>query len=143
MSSPERVLPTQLAPRRPARAGVPEVYALLALASFLVARFLPVLDVHYPCPFRSLTGIPCATCGMTHAFVHLAHGRVAEALAWSPLGACLAAGAWAFVLADVVRVVAGWPLPRVSLRQARALAFTGAGALATNWAFVVLHRMGP
>jgi hypothetical protein len=143
MTPAERILPTRLAAPRAARFGVAEVYALIAAASFAVARFVPVLDLHYECPVRLLVGIPCATCGMTRAFVHLAHGHVVEAFQWSPLGAALAAGAWAFALADVVRVAAGWPLPAISMRLARALLVGGVALLLANWAFLVLHGLGP
>ncbi len=143
MDRSELILPTRLAPRRASRFGVAEVYALIAAGSFVVARFFPVLELHYQCPLRALAGIPCGTCGMTHAFVHLAHGRVAEALQWSPLGAALAAGAWAFALADLVRVAAGWPLPAVSPATARRIALGGAVALLVNWAFLLVHGLGP
>lgn len=143
MPPAERILPTQLAPPRAARFGVAEVYALIAAASFAVARFVPVLDVHYECPFLSLAGIPCATCGMTRAFVHLAHGHVVEAFQWSPLGAALAAGAWAFAVADSVRVAAGWPLPALPPRVGRGLVIGGVALLLANWAFLVLHGLGP
>ncbi len=141
------VLPTRLAgggagPAAPGRFGLVEVYALIALASFLVARFVPVLDLHYSCAFRAWTGHPCATCGMTHAFVYLAHGHLAEALRWSPLGAALAAGGWALAVADAVRVIAGWPLPRMPGVALRRAAVVGAGLLAANWAFLLLHGLG-
>ena len=44
---------------------------------------------------------------MTHAFVALAHGDLAAALAASPLGALLAGGAWLYALADLAR--GSWP----------------------------------
>ena len=81
--------------RKTARFGHPEVFALIGLGRCLVARFAPVLGLAYTCPLRALAGIPCATCGMTHAFVHLAHGEVAAAFAASPLGALLALSALA------------------------------------------------
>jgi len=120
--------------------GHAEVFAALAALSFLAARFLPVLDLGWECPLRALTGIPCATCGMTHAFVHLAHGDVGAALAASPAGALAAAGAWLLAAADAVRLAAGWPLPAVSERTARRLAFAGAAALLANWAFLVVAQ---
>ncbi|HVO19417.1 MAG TPA: DUF2752 domain-containing protein [Anaeromyxobacter sp.] len=124
------------------RFGVPEVYATIAALSFLVARFVPVLSLPYQCPFRALTGIPCASCGMTHAFVHLAHGHLAEALRWSPLGALLAAGAWAYAVADLVRAAAGWPLPRVPGRLVRPALGLGVVALLLNWAWLAFHGLG-
>jgi hypothetical protein len=128
---------------RPAgRFGLPEVYAVIALLSFLVARFVPVLGIHYECPFRAVTGFPCATCGMTHAFVLLAHGHVAQALRWSPLGAVLAAAAWAFAAADLVRAAAGWPLPALPERLIRPALLLGFAALFVNWGWLVVHGLG-
>jgi hypothetical protein len=129
--------------RTPARRfGHAEVFAGIAVLSFLVARFLPVLGVPFMCPLRGLAGIPCATCGMTHAFVHLAHGDVARAFGASPLGAALALGAWLLALADAVRLAAGWPLPAVSPRLARGATFAGAVALLANWAYLVVREIG-
>jgi hypothetical protein len=148
MRAPDAILETQLvaAPRagRAPRFGLLEVYAVLAVGSFLVARFVPVLELfHVPCPFLVLTDHPCATCGMTHAFVLLAHGDVAGALRWSPGGAALAALAWTFGFADLVRAALGRPLPAVSPRTLRRAAIAGTAALAVNWAWLIFHGYGP
>ena len=37
------------------------------------------------CPFRYLTGIPCAGCGMTRAWWELIHLNIAEAWSYHPL----------------------------------------------------------
>ncbi len=121
------------------RLGIPEAFALVAAASFLVARFAPVLSFHSECPFRALTGLPCASCGMTHAFVALAHGDAAGAWSASPLGALLAGGAWIFALLDLARVAAGIPWPRLSDRAWRAMAVGVVGAAALNWAWMLLR----
>jgi hypothetical protein len=118
--------------------GHAEVFAVLAALSFAAARFLPLLDVPYPCPFRALTGLPCATCGMTHAFVHLAHVEVAAALRASPAGALLAALAWTFAVVAALRPAAGLRWPSPSPGAARALAVAGAAALLANWAYLVV-----
>ncbi len=119
------------------RFGHGEVFALLSALSFLAARFLPLLDLPYACPLKALTGLPCATCGMTHAFVHLAHGEAAGAFAASPFGALLAALAWAFAALDVARLLAGAPWPTPGPRAARGLAAAAMGALLANWAFML------
>jgi hypothetical protein len=74
---------------------------------------------------------------MTHAFVHLAHGDVARALAASPLGAALAAAAWLFALADAARVALRAPLPVPSVPAVRAATAAGAVAVLANWAWLL------
>ena len=128
--------------RRTERFGHVEVFAAIAALSFLVARFVPVLGIPYTCPLKGIAGIPCATCGMTHAFVHLAHGDVALAFAASPLGAVLAGTAWLFAAADAARVALRAPLPVPSAPAVRAAAATGIVALLANWAWL-LARTGP
>ncbi len=123
--------------RRTERFGHLEVFAAIAALSFLVARFVPVLAFPYTCPLKGIAGIPCATCGMTHAFVHLAHGDAALAFRASPLGAVLAGGAWLFALADLARVALGAPLPVPSARALRTATVTGIAVLLANWAWLV------
>lgn len=62
-------------------------------ALFLVSACLPLPGAdgridHLPsvCPFHRLTGLPCPGCGLTRAFVCLAHGRFMESLHWHPIG---------------------------------------------------------
>jgi hypothetical protein len=122
------------------RFGHAEVFAAIALLSFLVARFLPVLSFPLTCPLRALAGIPCATCGMTHAFVHLAHGEAGRAFAASPLGAVLAGAAWLYALLDLARLALGVPLPAPAppvLRAATALAVV---AVLANWAWLLVRE---
>ncbi len=123
--------------RRVARFGVPEVFALIGLLSFVVARFLPVLAVPYTCPMKGIFGIPCATCGMTHAFVALSRGEVGAAVAASPLGALLAAAAWLYAAVDLGRAALGLPFPVLDLRLQRAAVAAAVAALALNWAWLL------
>jgi hypothetical protein len=124
------------------RLGHAEVFALLAALSFLAARFLPLLELRFTCPFRAATGLPCASCGMTHAFVLLARGEFGPALAASPLGAILAAGAWAFALADAARILLGAGWPRVGQDAARGMAVAALAAAGANWAYLLLAARG-
>ncbi len=121
--------------------GHVEVFAALGAASFLVARFLPVLELGYRCPLQAAAGIPCATCGMTRAFVFLARGDLGRALAASPLGALAAALAWALALAALLRLAVGWRWPPVPQPVARAVAAVGLCALLANWAWLVIAHL--
>ena len=119
------------------RFGHLDVFAVIGALSFLVARFLPVLALPYTCPARGLLGIPCATCGMTHAFVALAHGDLAGALQSSPAGVLLAAGAWGFALLDLLLLGFGRPFPRPSQGTLRLATAAGVVALLLNWAWLL------
>ncbi|BDG09891.1 DUF2752 domain-containing protein [Anaeromyxobacter paludicola] len=120
--------------------GHVEVFALLGASSFLAARFFPVLALRLRCPLLALTGWPCPTCGMTRAFVRLAHGAVGGAVAASPLGALLAAAAWAFGAAALAAWAAGRPLPALPRPAQRALAAALVGLAAVNWSWLCLTR---
>lgn len=126
------------APARFDRLGHAEIFAVLFALSFLAARFLPVAELGMPCPFKVLTGFPCATCGMTHAFVRLARGDLLGALTASPLGTLVAAGCWLFAVANVLRLLFALPLPSLGAETARRCALVGFAALLANWAFLVL-----
>jgi len=130
------------APTRGARLGHADVFAAIAAISFLAARFLPLLGASFTCPFKAATGLPCASCGMTHAFVLLSRGEVAAALAASPLGALLAALAWAYAALDLVRLAAGVPFPRVGERALRLGTALGLLAVFANWGWLLLAARG-
>ena len=123
--------------RRGGRLGIPEAFALLGAVSFLAARLLPLLEIHSECPFRLMTGLPCVTCGMTHALVALARGDLAAAWAASPLGVLLAGGAWLYSLLDLARVALGLPWPTIPQRAWRVLAVAALSAAALNWAWML------
>jgi len=66
-----------------------------------------------PCFFKQLTGLPCATCGLTRMARALAGGDLAGAFHWHPVAAALLLAA---PLAAVWDLYLGWrgrPLPRV------------------------------
>lgn len=127
--------------RKTGRFGHAEVFAAIALLSFVAAWILPLLPVSYTCPLKGMTGLPCATCGMTRAFVRLAHGEAAGAVAASPLGALLALVAWTYAVADAVRVALGAPLPVPGARATRVATAVGVAALLVNWAWLVVREV--
>jgi len=126
-------------PAKARRLGIPELFALLAVASYLAARFLPLLEIPFTCPFRAATGLPCASCGMTHAFVHLAHGELLAGFGASPLGAILAAGAWLYAGLDLGRAALRLPLPAVPEPWLRRAALACIAAVALNWAWLLFR----
>jgi len=62
-----------------------------------------ILGMPSPCPFFHLTGLPCPGCGLTRAFVCIAHGHGSEAFHWHPLGPLLFGGAALYVVGTLLK----------------------------------------
>jgi hypothetical protein len=62
------------------------IYAILGLTLILIARYaVNLLSWMPPCPFRTLTGIPCPICGATRAGICLAQFQWSRAFFENPL----------------------------------------------------------
>jgi hypothetical protein len=123
------------------RAGPPSLHALglaaVAGALLLAGAVIPLDAPFLFCPFRAATGLPCLTCGCTHAFHFLVRGQAAAAFSSSPLGAVLAIACAAHLVLTLLRLCG---LPFAPLVQpTRAVRWTAAAALAANWAFLALR----
>lgn len=119
------------------------VWGAVGLVVLLGARLVPPpLTDWYKCPFHTMTGIPCFTCGMTRAFRHMVRFDIAEAFAVSPLGALFCLFTAAYVLYALVVVPFRLPRPRVRLesRAARwALRLGVPALLILNWIYLICH----
>jgi hypothetical protein len=113
-------------------------WATVALG--MLGWFLPVrLGVWLVCPLRILTGIPCATCGATHAAIHLLRLELWGAIRANPLVALLGLGAAAACVLGTPLWLAG-RLPRVRMgrRGLKLLRVAVIVAVLTNWLYLIL-----
>lgn len=100
----------------------------LLLASLVALAFVPLGGFGIPlCAMRETFGLPCPGCGLTRAFIHLAHGDPAGAAVMNPFGLVLfpmAAGVALMTFAPrrLRGTVAGWA-------EARERAFNVGGVL--------------
>jgi Protein of unknown function (DUF2752) len=121
---------------------------LLALLALLLAAALPTGGIGWIlCPVRTLTGVPCAGCGLTRSVIRAARGEWVAALRLHPLGPVLCLGLLGLALSGLLPCV--WrdrlreTLGRPAVLQAAGLA--AIGALLVNelfrlvWIFV-WHR---
>ena len=100
-----------------------------------LAQHLPTL-----CPLRRLTGIPCASCGLTRAATALCQGRVAAASAYNLAAIPLALFLVAVLLSLAAEAITQRPVLRPPLkRYADALTWSAVALLSVAWV-VNLHR---
>ncbi len=112
------------------------VGAWIALAVTAVTLQYATGDDTSLCGFKRLTGVPCPTCGLARGLLALLDGHPVRAWTYNPLLFSvlgILAGALAF------RAACGRTI-RVRLTRAqRVAAWTaGIGALAANWAYLIV-----
>ena len=96
--------------KRAPLSALPVVIAAAVLAVSVLSE-APARAPFTPCVFRNVTGLPCAGCGMTRAFVAVGHGRIGEAWRLHPFSLPLFAGLCVYVAVFLARA-AGLRLPR-------------------------------
>jgi hypothetical protein len=109
--------------------------AVLAVAGGPVVGFLPV-----GCAFRAITGMPCPTCGATRAVLALLQGEWYAALRFNPLLTVTLIGWLAWLPYGLATGARRGRRLRVALssRDCTSLRVFALGAIAVNWAFLVL-----
>jgi hypothetical protein len=129
---------TRVRALRPDERQVAVLWGVLAVSSVLLRPLWLTLAPLLPsCPFRSLTGIPCPSCGTTRAAMALLHGDIVAALTLNPLAA---AAGLAFLVGGVIAPVwalASLPVPRLDGPPARTIRLTLVAVLLLDWAWVL------
>lgn len=116
--------------------------AAAASAGLVFWRAQPLLSARLDCPLRRLTGLPCPTCGGTHAAQALAGLDLAGAWSANPLvvAAVLALPLWA-ALAAVLTARPRWRRRVVlSPREQRLLRSAAWAALLGNWLYLIIRH---
>jgi hypothetical protein len=92
------------------------------------------------CLIKTVTGIPCPSCGTTRAMVTLMQGRLTESVLQNPFGVLLALGAVVFpfwIAVDILRGTSGFHRFYTSMESHVAtrgwIPFAGAGIVLLNW----------
>jgi hypothetical protein len=106
----------------------------------VLAWYAPArLGFAFLCPLRTLTGIPCPTCGATHAVMLLLRLRVLDALSANPLVSLLGLGTAAVCLVATPLWLAGRvPQLRIGEHGLRLLRVGVALAILSNWLYLLL-----
>ena len=115
--------------------------AVLAASALLGAACLALLGLPpIGCPLKSLTGVPCPTCGFGRGLLALSQGDVISAFGWNPLVPVGALGAAVYVMYALAALAAGRRLrvQVVTTAQARLLRWGSVVALAALWSWLLI-----
>ena len=112
---------------------------LAAVLSSLALRplWLALTPHLRPCIFRSLTGIPCPTCGTTRAATAFLRGDLHDAFIANPLATLVGI---AFVVGGVIAGIwatARWPVPRTKISLPFWARVTTIGIILANWIYLI------
>jgi hypothetical protein len=115
------------------------IYGTIALVAVGIAKALPLEKLAPSCLFRSLTGVPCPTCGITRALMHFSRGEMAMALLQNPLFLLLLMLTLLYGVVNSTAVLLRLPRVVVLLTPfERNLLITAAGAvIAANWTYLI------
>ena len=92
------------------------------------------------CPWKILTGLPCATCGGTRALQALLAGNVTAALRLQPLITMMAVAAVVWTGYAVAGAWLGLPRVRVQASAREKIIFLAlaAGLILANWWYLIM-----
>lgn len=115
------------------------IWAPLIVGAFLVGRFFPFERVSFlTCPFRSITSIPCLTCGGTRAVMAFTRFDLARAFEMNPLVTLAAAAGVLYVLHALRVLVSRRPWrPSLSRGTSTALRLAAIAAIVSNWSYLI------
>jgi hypothetical protein len=94
------------------------------------------------CIFHEITGLPCATCGMTRCGIQFFHAHFVTALKWNPLVFTALCGLTAFDLYAFATLATRGPRLRICFDTQTAKIFVRIAvisALVLNWIYLLMH----
>jgi hypothetical protein len=91
------------------------------------------------CAFKTITGLPCPTCGVTRTIIALSRGDVDRAVFLNPLATIACAAGVIYLLYAAVVLTLRLPRfrPTVSPAGARRARIAAIAAIATNWLWLI------
>ncbi len=115
------------------------IYGTIALAAVGAASVLPLMKLVPSCLFRSLTGMPCPTCGTTRALMHFSRGDLATAFSQNPLFVSLLTLTFLYFVVNSIATLLRFPRVIVLLSSFERSLLTAAACIiiAANWTYLL------
>jgi len=111
------------------------VWMFLMIGLIIIALKLPAMQ----CPFHSITGLPCLSCGATRALTCLQNGDISGLFYNNPLLVIFCFGLFFFSLFKVAEFIFKFEFKLVfSRRFSLAARMTAIVLIAANWLFLIV-----
>jgi hypothetical protein len=131
-------------PRAPREFDYELVWLTVSLASLCAAAIWLTLNFPWPqCLFRTVTGLPCVTCGATRSALQFFHGNFAAALMFNPLAFVVYCGLTIFDIYALVVLITRGPRLRVteiSAAEKKIVRTLVVLLLVANWSYLLWIR---
>lgn len=128
-------------PLRPLEVDHETLWLLVGGASVcLLGVALATPGIQLPrCAFKTITGLPCPTCGVTRTVIALSRGDIARGVAMNPLAAlaCVVGAVYLLYAAAVLIFRLPRLRPTLTAIDARLLRIAAVTALAVNWLWLI------
>jgi hypothetical protein len=128
-------------PLRPLEVDHEALWLLVGGASLcLLGVALATPGIQLPrCAFKTITGLPCPTCGVTRTVIALSRGDLDGALFLNPLAAIAGGAALLYLLYAAAVLALRLPRfrPTVSAIGARRLRVAAVAVLGLNWVWLI------
>ena len=119
------------------------VWLAVSVATLAGGAAWVALGLVWRCPFLTVTGWPCLTCGTTRATIAFLHGNFPLAMSWNPLAFFAVCGVALFDLYALVVLVGRRPRLRIvdwTRTEKNVLRIAIVCALVLNWIYLIAHR---
>ena len=95
------------------------------------------------CPFLSVTGYPCLTCGATRCAIAFLHGNISGAWLWNPLALVALGGVALFDVYAAIVLVTGSPRLRLidwTPAERNVVRIAAVTLILVNWIYLLAHH---
>src|SRR5215216_815798 len=128
---------------RPGETDHELIWFAVSVASLAAAAAWFALGLPWPrCAFHDLTGLPCATCGMTRCAIQFFRGHLLDALKWNPLVFTALCSVLAFDIYAFAALTLRARRWRICFSTPRSRIFARVLAVfivVLNWTYLLLH----
>jgi hypothetical protein len=120
------------------------LWLVVSLGAVVLLGFWLSLGLPTPrCAFRSLTGLPCPTCGATRAAWQFLHGHFLASFLFNPLAFaayCIVAAFDLYALAVLILRTQRLRFTGFTSGERAAVRYAVIGLLAANWLYLLLFQ---